>query len=1062
MDNARSYKLFMTACLAVLFASVDTGRAASPQATEFVPGSRQRQWPPKTDRVLPSQDRIDRARQLCESDENAKAVRDKILKDCEYWLAMPDRRLHDLLPDYRVTRDFDVSAYGCPTHGTDVYAHGAYPWILDRERPFTITCPIGGEQYPSNDFEAYYRSGMTDRSLLTGPYADDGRGWVAPDGRKYWMVAYACHWNWSRTWLPALKALSQAYLLTDDTKYAHKAVVMLDRIAEIYPGMDYSTQSRYGELMQGKYHGKISNHIWETGVLKELVTAYDLVFPALSSGAVSLPWRSAEEIRAYIEANLLEEGLDEIERERIAGNYGFHQNSLIYTALVRQAGPTDALLRGIFELSGKTLRHEGLNYAMYNLVYKDGMPYETSPSYGSMWVRSFVAMADPLAMAGHDIYALPKMKQVFDGPLDLICAGQFTPTIGDTGSIRSGWIIPDADTYEAAYRRYREPRFAWAYSQRAKTDHERISRFDDLFKEFIVDEARTQAKRYHHQSRSRLLDGFGVAILNNTPDTLAVAMHYGEQNVHSHKDTLNIELYGLGKRLSPDLGYPDQTDNFHAGIFSWTSNTISHNCLMVDRAPQTGVSKGKVLRFHGSPTVHVVDIDAPRAYAQADVYRRSLVQVDTGADSAYLVDVFRVRGGKDHCLSLHGAEGEFTWTGSELPAPVTEGTLAGKDVPLGALYDDPVLGQPGYQGSFKGYAGSGYSHFFNWQAVKPDGGSIGQWSFAGEPAAGLRVHVPAFPGQEIVVADAYVSPQKHVPTVLKYMLVRRSAVERGNTFVVVWEPYGTKPEIDAVEVIGSDALGDCEAEVVVVVKRGHISDTIAVAGEAGRMRMLGSQLRSDGAVAVVSRERGERTRLFAAGGTKLVDNGTDIPIPPSLVGTVRSADYPTKTVTIEPQSPWSDPSGLIGRNVRLFNEKHSCMYPIAAARLENDMVVLELGGPEPMIGRMKTTGVDLDARTIATTSFRPNHADTAGAYLVSLDYRHAARIELIQLKLLHLVDDPGARMLCETVKTGGDLWIMDFGTGDRVEVEAFAYESKPAVTVRSSMPEESRALNVAR
>ena len=34
----------------------------------------------------------------------------------------------------------------------------------------------------SNDFEAYYRGGMQDDSLLTGPYADNGRGWLSPGG----------------------------------------------------------------------------------------------------------------------------------------------------------------------------------------------------------------------------------------------------------------------------------------------------------------------------------------------------------------------------------------------------------------------------------------------------------------------------------------------------------------------------------------------------------------------------------------------------------------------------------------------------------------------------------------------------------------------------------------------------------------------------------------------------------------------------------------------------------------------------------------------------------------
>jgi oligo-alginate lyase len=1014
-------------------------------AGEFISGKRQPQWPLKSSRVLLNDEQIAKARRLCDEDASAKSVREKILKDCDYWLAKSDQELHDLLPDYRVPRDFDASADGCPVHSTAIYSHGTYPWKLDREHPFTITCPLGGEKYPSNDFEAYYRSGMTNASLLTGPYADAGRGWVAPDGKRFWLVAYACHWNWMNTWLPTVNTLGQAYVLTGDPRYARKAIVMLDRIAEIYPGMDYATQSRYGELMKGKYHGKISNLIWETVVLKDLAIAYDRVFPALiGESATSLPWRSAEQIRTNIEANLLEEGLDGIESEKIAGNFGLHQNAQIYTALVRQNGPTKELLRGIFEQTGKTLRHEGLNYALYNLIYKDGMPYETSPNYGSGWVHCFVTMADPLKLAGYDLYALPRMKGVFDGFLDLICAGQFTPAIGDSGSIHAGWITPGFQAYEAAYREYREPRFAWAMCHWTKLETDSIESFDDLFKEPVITAARRDAAKYHHQPRSRLLDGFGTAILNNRRDSLAVSLFYGERNVHAHFDRLNLEVFGYGRRLSPDLGYPDQTDAFHAGIFSWSHNTISHNCLVVDQTRQRGAGPGKVLRFHDSPTVHVLDVDAAGTYPQADVYRRTLVLVDTSEEHSYLVDVVRVRGGTNHCLSLHGAEAEFTLSGSALPPPVTEGTLAGRDVSLGALYDDPVSGAPGFRGPYKGYNGSGYSHFFNWQRTQPQRTVAGQWQFGGESAAGLRAHVMPCAGQELVVADAYVSPQKKIPTVLKYMLVQRGASDRGNTFVTVWEPYGDKSQIDSVELVGADALTDCQAEVTIGVKRGKAVDTISIAASAGRMRVVGPQCESDAAVTVVSREDGVRTRTFTAGGAKLVANGEVIRVPPSLSGTVRAANYAAKTITIKPGSSIADATALVGHNVRLFNGQHSCIYPVSAARMKDGLIHLELGGREPITGRMRVNSVDVVTGTISTSSYRPCPASVSGMHLASKDLKHTAMIMSLKGKSLQLTEPREMQRIAKSLKPSGDddLWIVDFGVGDKAEIEVFTHEAK--------------------
>ena len=54
-----------------------------------------------------------------------------------------------------------------------------------------------------------------------------------------------------------------AYLLTGDVRYAHKAAVILHRVAEVYPNMDHETQSRYGEIYavtdHQRYTGKVVN-----------------------------------------------------------------------------------------------------------------------------------------------------------------------------------------------------------------------------------------------------------------------------------------------------------------------------------------------------------------------------------------------------------------------------------------------------------------------------------------------------------------------------------------------------------------------------------------------------------------------------------------------------------------------------------------------------------------------------------------------------------------------------------------------------------------------------------
>ncbi|HNT36237.1 MAG TPA: hypothetical protein PKH07_14730, partial [bacterium] len=361
---------------------------------------------------------------------------------------------------------------------------------MDRERPFVVKCPVGGEEYPSNDFAAFRRSGMKDRSLLTGEYADDGRGWMGPNGVKYWFVGYACHWMWGKHWKPAVVQLSRSHLLTGDPKYARKALIMLDRIAECYPDFEYCSQSRYGELKGGKYHGKILNSIWETGTLDSLAIAYDGVFEALlGDDAVNLNHRDAKAIRANIEANLLEEGLDSVENGRIRGNWGMHQRASLLAALVRQNGPTGEIIKKIMEYPGtpQNAWQAGVNYALYNLIFADGMPFETAPGYCFTWVSNLCIIADALQLASVNLFENPKVLRTLDAHLDLICLGQFMPSVGDSGSIHAGWSGMNATPFLRAYRATRNPRYAWAATQiDSKIFSADYRSFDDLFLEPIA------------------------------------------------------------------------------------------------------------------------------------------------------------------------------------------------------------------------------------------------------------------------------------------------------------------------------------------------------------------------------------------------------------------------------------------------------------------------------------------------------------------------------------------------------------------------------------------------
>ena len=1009
---------------------------------------RRPQWPLKTSPTVYDAEQIARLRSSARRTSPATSMRKTRVAQAAYWISIPDEQLRSLLPDNRVHRALNVSTEGCPVHGKAIYQHGSYPWKLNRGQPFSVTCPVGGERYPSNDFGAYYDGEMTDPGLLTGPHADDGRGWRSPDGTTYWFVAYACHWHWRDTWLPAVNILSQAYALTGQRIYAHKAIVMLDRIAEVYPGMDYSTQSRYAEETKRPDAGKILNKRWEEKTLRDLAVAYDLVFDALiGEDPVSLPWRSSAQIRANIEANLLEEGIAAVGRGQILGGAGRQRTALLYATLVRQYAPTNEVLRQIFNETGTGRYQEGLNYALYNLVAKDGLAFQSSPYYCFGTVQAMATLADTLSLVDVDLYEHPRVAQMLDAPLQLLCTGDFTPNIGDSGHITSGWVGPKVETYETAYRHLGKPSYAWALEHLIDRDGTPTPTFEDLLEEPLPRQARFQAASYVHRPQSRVLDGFGWVGLNNSQDSVAVSFYYGPRAAHGHFDRLNLELFGHGHRLSPDLGYPDFMNELIPGIYSWSKNTVSHNCVVVDDHRQDSVVGGTVLRFHDCPTVHLADVAAAETYKQTDCYRRTLVQVDMGAEDSYLVDVFRVRGGWRHVLSIHGPEGRFALDGVSLPPPVTEGTLAGRDVAYGAFYDDPRLGRPGYKGMYNSYRGSGYQHFFNWQRTVPEGLTVGEWRVHDDPTVRLRVHMPHHAGQELVVADAYVSPTRKIPTILKYVLLCREGDEDGNTFVTVWEPAHGRPLIDRIELHDDPSFGTgADRVVALTVHRGPSADLIAVSPTAGRSFSVGRTLASDAAAVVATERQGQQVRTFAAGGTQLTagPTGRTLAIPTTITGSINAVDYRENTIRVAADTDGLDPVDLVGRTVRIFNERHSCVYGVADAKLVDSDLRLQLAGVDFFTGRVRITECEPRANTVVTNTSVMFPEDKAGMHLLTDDRSASARIVSVKKGVIKL-EVRGAEAFTSGVRTSGqiDAWITDIGLGDQVEIERSVYQSGP-------------------
>jgi hypothetical protein len=972
------------------------------------PNWRTPQYPLKTERTLWTDAEIALARENIATYPAAKAVADNIFKNADKWAAWDDADLRALIPGADVPRAFNVSTEGCPKCGKAIYeANGTYPWIIDIRKPFKIECPICHGVFPDNDFGAYYSGGKQDATLMEGEHADDGWGWVSPEGERYWLVGYANHWLQHTSVVPGIAVLAQAYVLSGDTKYAHKAAVMLDRYAEVYPDYDYHEQSRYGQLQAARgtrYEGKLVNSIWETRVVQRFAAAYDAIWDTLDEDTAlhALTGRNGEQTRAHIEANLLEEGIDSYFSKQVRGNFGMHQSALVTATLVRQHGDSEKWLDGIFNLNTGDHSYIGLNYALYNLVFRDGLPFETAPGYNWSWVGNITNIAEALRKTTRNAYDHPKMPTLYNGPLAMYVNDRFTPSVGDSGNVYGGKVAQVADVYQAAYRAFEDDRYLQHLRSFNATGEKSFRTFDSLF-EPIIDGTPEPTVPLG----SRLLDGYGMAILENPANTVGLSLYYGYKGGHGHYDRLHVELFANGQAMMPDLGYPDFMNAYVPGIFTWSKNTIAHNTVTVDAGRQPNNRPGTVHAFAEGPFARVVDVEASDTYNQTETYRRRVFLIDVDDTRSYVVDVFTVVGGGQHDYSLHGPPGTFERVGGTWADPAP-GTLAGPEVAVGALYDAPAMAVDGYTGSYADYRGSGFQHFVNVQRLE-GGRWMAEYEHERDASSRLRIHFPRRIDGEVLLAKAQVSPVKF-KQLLHYIIQRRTGeAPLTSTFVSVWDPYA---EADGPVVTGVTNEATDHGGHIVHVERAD-----------GRTDVIGfGVFASDAFYSVHTEQAGTRTRSWA------IDTRT-------VEGEVASVDPITNRVTIQLPKPLADdPSALVGRVMHFVNKHRKTAHPIKAATLDGTVLTVDVAD-HLTTGRAYITGIDGN-RLLTDTSFQ-FAAIYDGRYAAPKDY--STYLPLIAVKDGALQAD-GDLPETHPFTPNTNVWLVNVAPGERVYVTGAARE----------------------
>ncbi len=828
------------------------------------------------------------------------------------WVEMSDDELWAMPTSQELPRDIHTNKeIGCPKCGRGIFPYGNYPWKFDVwKRPWKLKCPNCGEVFPKNDFYAFYQTALDehgmfrrdlgDRSLLFNAehpdpkdplhklYVDDGYGMLDGKGRRHRIIAYYNSWAQWTCIDRAVRALSRAFTLTNDRRCAHKAAVLLDRIADVYPEMDFMPLHKMGfeHSHGGTGQGRILGCIWETN-RHWMAYAYDCIYDGIRGDGELVKFCSVRAnkyklgdkssiaaICRHIEDHLLLEILKSTRDGRIAGNVGMTHACLAVTAIaLDRRGVTEKWLDWLFDprFPGDCTKHKSpIPWVLVDGIDRDGMGGECG-GYGLIWTGRMKMFPELFARypeyRKHDLLTeFPKLKQCFLVEPRLMCLDTVFPPIGDSGSTGNWGRVGNPRTFAAGYALYRDPRLAalaWRYSQ-GKLDRLRLS--DAAFQidpDALPKEIARVAKLKPFKLRCDHLGRYGLAYVQTEKPKggRALWIHYGCRKGHSHSDCLNIGLYAKNVDMLPDLGYPEYTGPWPKRV-AWTSHTVSHNTVMVNDTRSAYSPGGKINLFAVQPPLRIMDVSSKAAYKGVDAYRRTVALVDVSTTDSYVFDVFRVRGGKNHRLSYHALGHETTVTGLSL-VKQARGTLAGEDVKSGEFYD----GKKGW-----GYKGSGMMYLYD---VRRSAGPVDSyftvdWKIndlrkrvaKGQPWPHLRLHSLSASDQVALAMGDPPQNKRGNPRRLAYLVQSRLGANVQSQFITVLEPYAGRPFIRTVRKlrVRHDAGAHSVAAVAVGLENGMTDIVISCEGPT-RVKVEGG-IEFEGRFALV--------RLAAGGGIKLM------------------------------------------------------------------------------------------------------------------------------------------------------------------------------------------------
>lgn len=578
----------------------------------------------KTRSTIYTDEKVANARKNIQRYDWARKMRDNAVQEAEKYLGYGEERLWEMVTPQSLPRSYAVNyELGSPITGKEFNEkYGYRGWLADPlNEPWKLTDPSSGYKFPTNDFESYYKSGLDEHGIFDPKRADkrflinelypekgpdwgvdDGFGWVDEEGNRWTFIAYYNHWHvWHGGVVDnAIRAFRDAYLYTGDLRYARAGIILLDRVADVYPEMDVSVYKEEDGFLNshgGTGKGKIRGSIWEATAVPNYLSAYDAFFPVVEeSGAVEFlrdkareykldnPKDTADAVRKNIEDNLVRQIFPAVKNAQIRGNFGMHQRALAMAAVVLdEPGTTEAWIDWVFQTGGLYstpdwhLTGGNVMTTLVNQVDRDGFGDEPSTEYNSYWLQQIMDVADVLQGYDRypkaDLYNNVKLRKMFDTRYPLVMVNNYTPTIGDSFKTGNPGIVGTVQEHVKAFEKYRKP----VYAQLAHllngntTDGLHGDIFSADPEKVVRDIERVIDEEGPFNPGSINLSGFGFAALRDgkPPSDRGITYKFSElkridatAEVTDFLGRIHLETDELGKRLPEAFDIPeDYYDN---------------------------------------------------------------------------------------------------------------------------------------------------------------------------------------------------------------------------------------------------------------------------------------------------------------------------------------------------------------------------------------------------------------------------------------------------------------------------------------------------------------------